>query len=164
MQEYSDVNIPPSMDHIKMNFPVFSRLITLGIWDNPPPGYGYHDERRSLVYVGASIVIICFGIDNPYSLARVKEIWEPEVRDFTRDTMPAIILVGCKMDVRTDPVELEWMRRHGVTEAISVQEGREMAKSIGAAIYLECSAKTGEGVDEVFHHAARLSQQAKAIS
>ncbi|KAG8810009.1 hypothetical protein FRC19_004845 [Serendipita sp. 401] len=32
-----------------------------------------------------------------------------------------------------------------------------MAERIGAGIYLECSAVTGEGIDEVFYHAARLS-------
>ncbi|KAG8806808.1 GTP-binding protein Rho1, partial [Serendipita sp. 400] len=66
---------------------------------------------------------------------------------------------GCKLDVRTDPIALKRMRN---TEPVSVQQGREMAKSIDAAMYLECSAKTGQGVDEVFHHAARLSLYAKA--
>ena len=36
-------------------------------------------------------------------------------------------------------------------------QGLTIAKRIGAKEYLECSALTGEGVREVFEHAARLS-------
>ncbi|KAG8774318.1 GTP-binding protein Rho1 [Serendipita sp. 411] len=119
---------------------------------------------RPYTYRGASAVIICFGIDNPESLTSVQEDWAPEVRAYTGDENTPIVLVGCKMDVRKDPMEREKMEKSGVMTPVSVQQGQEMAISIGAAMYLECSAKTGEGVDDVFYHAARLSSQAKAIS
>jgi Ras family protein A len=35
-------------------------------------------------------------------------------------------------------------------------QGQEVKKKIGASIYLECSAKTGEGVEEAFQEAVRL--------
>ncbi len=34
-----------------------------------------------------------------------------------------------------------------------------MAKELGAAMYVECSAKSGEGVPQVFHVAAKLRLQ-----
>ncbi|KAG8774567.1 GTP-binding protein Rho1 [Serendipita sp. 405] len=149
--------IPSTMDTVQMNFPLFSRLISLYLWDAQVGGCHCGDRIRALTYMGASTVIICFGIDNPESLSGVQETWVPEVKAFTGDVNPTIILVGCKMDVRTDPVERERMAKYGVKEPVSVEQGQEMAKLIGAAMYLECSAKTGEGVDNVFYHAARLS-------
>jgi hypothetical protein len=34
-----------------------------------------------------------------------------------------------------------------------------LAKELGAAMYVECSAKSGEGVPQVFHAAAKLHLQ-----
>ena len=38
-------------------------------------------------------------------------------------------------------------------------EGQAVANSIGAAAFIECSAKTGEGVEEVFNTAVRIHLQ-----
>ncbi|KAG8832115.1 GTP-binding protein Rho1 [Serendipita sp. 399] len=121
---------------------------------------GNSDRLRPYSYHNASVMIICFGIDNPHSWENVEELWAPEIRRFCTSKngwTPPILLVGCNKDVRVSPEELETLRRDGISEPISVEQGRNMAKRIGAAIYLECSAKTGEGVDDVFQHAARLS-------
>ncbi|KAG8832118.1 GTP-binding protein Rho1 [Serendipita sp. 399] len=142
------------MDWVLINAAVFSRLITLELRD--VCAMEYTERLRRLYYPDACAIIICFGIDNPASLSHVAEIQVPEIRAVTREMRP-IVLVGCKLDVRTDPQELEKMRRRGITEPVSTNQGREMARKIGAAVYLECSAKTGEGVEEVFHQAARLT-------
>lgn len=41
--------------------------------------------------------------------------------------------------------------------ATSIHQGEEVRKKIGAYKYLECSAKTNEGVREVFEHATRAA-------
>ena len=43
---------------------------------------------------------------------------------------------------------------------VSPEQGAEVAKEIGAK-YIECSAKTGVGVQEVFHLALRESMRGK---
>jgi Ras family protein A len=42
-------------------------------------------------------------------------------------------------------------------EPIQTSRGQDVAKKIGAREYIECSAKNGEGVREVFEHATRAA-------
>lgn len=46
-------------------------------------------------------------------------------------------------------------------EPVKVEEARDMANKINACGYLECSAKTKDGVREVFEMATRAALQAK---
>ena len=46
-------------------------------------------------------------------------------------------------------------------EPVKPQEGRSMAEKINAFAYLECSAKSKEGVREVFETATRAALQVK---
>jgi Ras homolog gene family, member A len=65
------------------------------------------------------------------------------------------LLVGCKKDLRLDQDLEESLKRSG-KGFVTTENAERVASKIGAAIYLECSAITGEGVVEVFEHAARL--------
>lgn len=67
-----------------------------------------------------------------------------------------LILVCTKIDLRNDPTTESLMAAQG-TRPISAAEGEKAAKEIGASGYLECSAKKGVGVQEVFDEALRLS-------
>jgi len=48
-------------------------------------------------------------------------------------------------------------------EPVKPEEGRAMAEKINAFAYLECSAKSKEGVREVFETATRAALQVKYI-
>lgn len=67
-----------------------------------------------------------------------------------------IILVGLKKDLRDDPVAQEEMRKRS-EKFITPEEGEDVRRRISAKKYLECSALTGEGVDDVFEAATRQS-------
>lgn len=67
-----------------------------------------------------------------------------------------IILVGLKKDLREDPVALEEMRKKSI-KFVGTKEASDIAQSIGARKYLECSSLTGEGVDDVFEAATRAA-------
>lgn len=68
----------------------------------------------------------------------------------------AIILVGLKSDIRWHAKTIEKLHKHGKT-LVTQDQGEQLRDSIGAIRYLECSARTGDGVLEVLEEATRLS-------
>ncbi|KAJ1562180.1 GTP-binding protein Rho1, partial [Nowakowskiella sp. JEL0078] len=124
----------------------------LALWDTS--GYEDYDRLRPLSYPNSHVVIITFSIDSPDSLENVMEKWISEVKHFCYGI--PILLVGCKKDRRNDPNTISELAKIGRIP-VNSNEGFEAAQKIGAAIYLECSALTGEGVHEIFEIATRVS-------
>ncbi|XP_071379617.1 rho-related GTP-binding protein RhoA-A isoform X2 [Centroberyx affinis] len=117
-----------------------------------------YDRLRPLSYPDTDVILMCFSIDSPDSLENIPEKWTPEVKHFCPNV--PIILVGNKKDLRNDEHtrrELAKMKQ----EPVKPEEGRDMANRINAFGYLECSAKTKDGVREVFEMATRAALQAK---
>ena len=67
-----------------------------------------------------------------------------------------LLLICTKTDLRSDSQTQSLMAAQGTTP-ITPLEGEKVAKEIGARRYLECSAKEGRGVREVFDAAIRES-------
>ena len=128
----------------------------LALWDTA--GQEDYDRLRPLSYPDTDVILMCFSIDSPDSLENIPEKWTPEVRHFCPNV--PIILVGNKKDLRNDENtrrELAKMKQ----EPVKAEDGRAMAEKISAFNYLECSAKTKEGVREVFETATRAALQVK---
>ncbi|KAK7102581.1 ras-like GTP-binding protein rhoA [Littorina saxatilis] len=122
----------------------------LSLWDTA--GLEDYDRLRPLSYPDTHVILMCFAIGRPDSLRNIPAKWNPEVRHFCPNV--PIILVGNKKDLRNDPAtrqELERMKQSPVSQ----EEGKAVAERIGAAAYVECSAKTKDGVREVFETATR---------
>ena len=68
------------------------------------------------------------------------------------------LLVGCKMDLRTDKKFLETVPVSGARPVpVTTTQGQRMAKVVRADRYLEVSAKMNNwGISRVFEEAARL--------
>jgi len=116
-----------------------------------------------------------FSIDFPVSLGNVqdkvcppillvtacnKELiqqWFPEVAHFCEGT--PLILVGTKTDLRRDDQTRRMLGAQGQAP-VSAEQGQSVAREIGAR-YIECSAKTGNGVQEVFALALKESMRGK---
>ncbi|KAK1345198.1 hypothetical protein QTO34_013908 [Cnephaeus nilssonii] len=93
---------------------------------------------------------------DPDSLENIPEKWTPECLT----CHVPIILVGNKKDLRNDEHtrrELAKTKR----EPVKPEEGRDTANRIGAFGDMECSAKTKDGVREVFEKATRAALQAR---
>jgi GTPase SAR1 family protein len=73
-------------------------------------------------------------------------------------------LVGTKTDLRSDPAALERLAAQG-QHPLTGEHGHELAKKLRAVKYLECSAKSTEGLKDVFDEAVRtvLSHKQKKL-
>ncbi|XP_006269414.1 ras-like GTP-binding protein RHO isoform X1 [Alligator mississippiensis] len=111
---------------------------------------------RSLFYQDTDVILMCFSVDNPNSLQNILDIWVPEVRHFCPTT--PIVLVATKKELRNDESvqkRLAVMRQEPIRSA----EGKALAASIGAYAYLECSAKTKEGVERLLEVIGQAATQ-----
>ena len=114
----------------------------------------------NLSYPQTDVFLVCFSLDNPASFENVKAKWVPEVRHHCLNE--PIVLVGTKLDLRNDTETIEKLREKGL-KPITYAQGSELAKDIGAGLYLECSAMTQEGLKEVFDEAVRQVQLAEKV-
>eukprot|EP00762_Andalucia_godoyi_P006306 ANDGO_05909.mRNA.1 Ras-related protein Rac1 len=140
--QFPEDYVPTVFDNYTANVMVDSQAISLGLWDTA--GQEDYDRLRPLAYPGTDIFIVCFSLVAPASLKNVETKWWPELKHNAADT--PIVLVGLKLDLRNDEA---FCREKGLTR-ISKEEGQRMADKLGAAAYVECSAKTQEGLKEAF--------------
>ena len=83
--------------------------------------------------------------------------WYPEVAHFCEGT--PLILVATKIDLRRDEQTKRMLSAQGQTP-ITPEQGAAVAREIGAK-YIECSAKQGTGVQEVFTLALKESMRGR---
>jgi Ras family protein A len=153
---FPEVYVPTVFENYVADVEVDGRTVELALWDTA--GQEDYDRLRPLSYPDSNVILICFSVDSPDSLDNVLEKWISEVLHFCQGV--PIILVGCKSDLRNDPKTIEELRQHQL-QPVSTSEGESVAQKIGAQGYLECSARTGAGVREVFEAATRASLKTK---
>ncbi|KFO69745.1 Rho-related GTP-binding protein RhoB, partial [Cuculus canorus] len=103
-----------------------------------------YQSLRSVFYKDADIILMCFSVDRPDSQQNILDYWVPEIKLFC-PTVP-IILIATKIELRDDESIKEKLPTPS-NEPFNTTEGKALAAEIGAYAYLECSAKTKEGVD-----------------
>ncbi|CAF4456440.1 unnamed protein product [Rotaria socialis] len=109
---------------------------------------------RPLAYSEPDVVLICFNVDCPTSTANIITQWNPEIRQYCVSC--PIVLVACKIDLRADPQTSAVLKAKGQKQ-LSGEDRNQIAVEIKVNAYMECSAKTRQGVQELLAHAARLS-------
>ena len=85
--------------------------------------------------------------------------WVPEVRHFGPNT--PIIVCGNMSDLRTNEHTITRNAARGVP-FVSHDDAKALGKEIGAEMVLECSACTGEGLKELYRHAAEVGLRGRA--
>ena len=106
-----------------------------------------YDRLRPLSYPGTHVFLVCFSTVDETSYANIRTKWYPEVNHHCDDV--PIILVGTKVDLR----EMGDTSQGG--DSLSPQLGEKLRSEIKAVKYVECSAKTQQGVKMVFDEAIR---------
>ncbi|CAJ1085151.1 unnamed protein product [Xyrichtys novacula] len=154
--QFPEVYVPTVFENYIADIEVDGKQVELALWDTA--GQEDYDRLRPLSYPDTDVILMCFSIDSPDSLENIPEKWTPEVKHFCPNV--PIILVGNKKDLRNDEHtrrELAKMKQ----EPVKAEEARDMANRISAFGYLECSAKTKDGVREVFEMATRAALQVR---
>ncbi|KAK6177769.1 hypothetical protein SNE40_015804 [Patella caerulea] len=146
--------VPTVFEQYDADIEVDNISVQLELWETS--GLVNYDRLRPLSYPDTDVILMCFSIDEPDSLENISEKWNPEVHHFCPNV--PIILVGNKKELRNDPATKEELSKRKL-KPVSTDEGRAMAEQINAYSYLECSARTKEGVREVFETATRAALQ-----
>ncbi|XP_051972690.1 rho-related GTP-binding protein RhoF-like [Xyrauchen texanus] len=131
--------------------------IQLNLYDTA--GQEDYDRLRPLSYQDVNLIIICYDVTNPTSFDNVMIKWYPEVRHFCRDV--PIILIGCKTDLRKDKERTRNLKALDLAP-ITYLQGDETKMQMNAEIYLECSAKYRENVEDIFREATKRALAARA--
>jgi Ras-related C3 botulinum toxin substrate 1 len=132
--KFPEEYVPTVFDNYTANVLVDSRTYTLGLWDTA--GQDDYDRLRPLSYPNADIFLICFSVDSLVSFNNVKAKWYPELQLHSPGV--PFILVGTKCDLRGDSV------------AVTKSRGEQLCAELKGLKYMECSAKTQQGLKQVF--------------
>ncbi|XP_077292878.1 cdc42 homolog [Arctopsyche grandis] len=113
-------------------------------------GQEEYDRLRPLNYPNTNVFLVCFSVVYPDSFENVKSKWVPEIAHFNNET--PFLLVGTQIDQRDYPeiIHQLWKLKQSV---IQPKQGEKLAKELKAVKYVECSALTREGLQDVFEEA-----------
>ncbi|MFS8024060.1 putative small GTP-binding protein [Helianthus anomalus] len=144
--------VPTVFDNFSANVVVGDSTVNLGLWDTA--GQEDYNRLRPLSYRGADVFLLAFSLISRPSYENISKKWISELRHYA-PTVP-IVLVGTKLDLREDK---QYLSDHPNVTPITTSQGEELKKSIGAAVYIECSSKTQQNVKAVFDAAIRVVLQ-----
>ena len=131
------------------------RQLSILLWDIA--GEVAQDKVPVTYFLGASGVIYVFDLNRPSTYKNIQQ--DIEYLSGILDG-GVIKVVGNKKDLRNDE-QTRWELQKQKQEPVRKDDGDEMSQKINAFAYLECSAKSKEGVREVFETATRAALATK---
>ncbi|XP_062510384.1 ras-like GTP-binding protein RHO [Corticium candelabrum] len=132
----------------KTNVEVGQKQIQMTIRDTS--GQEAYDRLRPLSYTDCDVIAVCFDVGNPASLENVRVKWHPETIYCCPHS--STVLVGCKADARGT-------KRPGAATIVRKNECQQMAKTIGASDYVECSVLDESSLSHIFETIARVAKR-----
>ena len=166
---FSDMYIPTILRSCLTDADICGEKIELVVIE--VSGRDDYAKLRRCAYRRTDAIILCYSSDNVASLDKIKSHWLPEIQTFSSNV--PYILVGTKKDIREEMLDqLEQMmdeertkRLHGTGNNIkslkgrlvSTEDGYEMAESIGAYSFHECSARYRDGTRVIFETVAKVA-------
>ena len=135
--------VPTVFDNYSANVMVDQKPITIGLWDTA--GQEDYDRLRPLSYPKTDVFLLCFALNSTVSFENIRNKWYPEIQHHAPG-VPCII-VGTKLDTRNDAKFGE--------KFVTKSQGEALREELKAFKYLECSARTQDGLKQVFDEAIR---------
>ncbi|CAL8265108.1 rho-related GTP-binding protein RhoN [Gadus morhua] len=144
---YPENYVATVFENYTASFEIDKQRIELNMWDTS--GSSYYDNVRPLAYPDSDAVLICFDISRPETLDSVMKKWHAETQEFCPNAK--VVLVGCKLDMRTDMGTLRELSKQRLIP-VPHEQGSTIARQMGAVAYVECTSKVSENsVRDVFH-------------
>lgn len=124
---------------------VDEQKVILAFWDIVAYDEDYA-RLRPLSYPLADVVLFVYSVDNPDSLEHVHSKWLPEIKKY----IPYVhyLLIATKVDLLQD-ISIDKI-------FVNYEKGLEMSKIIEADGFIQCSARSGVGIEQVIKESARL--------
>lgn len=139
--------IPTVFDNFDTNVEFNGKTVLLSLWDTA--GQAEYDRLRPLSYPDTDVFLLVFSLTSEDTLVNVVDKWYPEIKQYCPGV--PFIIVGTKLDLRADEMKKDHNR------AVATERLVAVAKQLSAAAYCECSAKTRQGIKEVFNKALEVS-------
>ncbi|CAN1134828.1 Ras-related protein RABC2a [Linum perenne] len=117
---------------------VAGKRLKLTIWDTA--GQERFRTLTSSYYRNAQGIILVYDVTRRVTFTNLSDVWAKEVELYRTNQDCVKMLVGNKVDKDSD-------------RAVTREEGMELAKQLGC-LFLECSAKTRENVEQCFEELA----------
>lgn len=152
--EFPKHYVPTVFDNCNKTCVNDGRTVLLSCYDTA--GQEHYDNRRC---PNPDITLVCFDTTSEESLKSVRNRWVPEVTTYY--PTQEFILVGTKIDKRQD-IKVQGNKKSTQyqkvtrTKAVTEGDGKKAAVELKAATYIECSAKSREGLNHVFDEAIRI--------
>jgi Ras family protein A len=140
-----DSYVPTVFENYVVEIPVKEKVYEVSLWDTA--GQEDYAHIRPLSYEGVQVILLCVGLDSIDSLDNVEAKWLPEIQQHCKDV--PFIIVGTKSDLKAEGKAV-------VTEAqlkALVDKCGKMCQG-----YRQCSALSGEGVNELFEYSCIVSK------
>lgn len=127
-------------------------MVTFKIWDTA--GQEKYHSLAPLYYRGANAALVVFDLCRRSSFQTLKN-WVDELHS---KGPPGIVIAVCgnKLDLVSDSHQDDLQAKPSQSRAISTEEGQTYADSVGAAFYVETSARDDIEVKEAFLRLAKL--------
>ncbi|CAO2824138.1 unnamed protein product [Amaranthus hypochondriacus] len=117
---------------------VREKRIKLTIWDTA--GQERFRTLTSSYYRGAQGIILVYDVTRRETFTNLSDVWAKEVELYSTNQDCVRMLVGNKVDKDSE-------------RAVTREEGSALAQQLGS-LFLECSAKTRENVEQCFQELA----------
>ncbi|XP_046347638.2 cdc42 homolog [Haliotis rufescens] len=140
--------VPTVFDNYAVTVIIGGEPYTLGLFDTA--GQEDYDRLRPLSYTNTDVFLLCFSVVSPSSYTNIKEKWIPDIMHHSRET--PFLIVGTKTDLRGDLETINKLAKRK-ERPVTFEQGRQLAKNVKAAKYVECSALTQRGLKNVFDEA-----------
>ena len=136
--EFPSEYVPTVFENYKCKVSVGGVEHPVQMWDTA--GQEELENIRTLSYANTNVYLLCYSVVDRTSYDNIPSKWISEIKTFGENEHPTILLVGTKTD----------LREQAGSDALSVEDGKAMAKQIGAFDYMECSAMKNKCVKDVF--------------